>query len=149
MTGLLVAAELPLSGLEHQFPEAYVVGRLGGRVIGVAGLQQYNCSGLLRSVAVEDRQRGLGLGRALVEECVRAAGAAGLDAVYLLTTGAATWFGRLGFEPVSRETAPAAILASPEFAGVCPSSAECMVARPSTAGTSSSSGASSAGHSSL
>jgi len=46
--------------------------------------------------------------------------------VYLLTETAESFFVRLGFEPISREEAPADIRASEEFRCLCPESAAFM-----------------------
>jgi arsenate reductase len=126
---LLAQAELPSAGLEDQFPAAYVLARRGGEIVGVAGLETYGTYGLLRSVAVAPSLRRGGTGRALLADRLAVAHAKGLDATYLLTTTAADYFQRLGFSAAPREEAPAEIAASPEFAGVCPASATCMVLR--------------------
>ena len=51
---------------------------------------------------------------------------AGVGDLYLLTTTAASFFTRLGFQPADRATAPAAIRASREFAEACPATAAFM-----------------------
>lgn len=109
-----------------QFPEAYVVARRGGRVVGVAALETFAQVGLLRSVAVEPGERGRGTGIALVaNRLVRAADQA-LASVYLLTTTAAPLFRRFGFADADRAAVPAALAASPEFSSLCPASASCL-----------------------
>jgi protein-tyrosine-phosphatase/N-acetylglutamate synthase-like GNAT family acetyltransferase len=127
---LLTAANLPIAGLETQFPVAYVVYRQGETVIGVAGLERHGTAGLLRSVAVLASHRGTGIGSALVGNRLRYASDLGLREVFLLTTTASTYFGRFGFTVAERASAPAAMQESPEFAGVCPASAACLVWRP-------------------
>lgn len=127
---LLAAEGLPVSDLEGQFPAAYVVARAGAELIAAAALEEHGEVGLLRSVVVTSNRRGGGLARALVEDRLRAAGAAGLRRVYLLTTTAPEYFARLGFERVPRASAPPALQRSSEFASVCPSAAICMVADP-------------------
>ncbi|HEY8942914.1 MAG TPA: arsenic resistance N-acetyltransferase ArsN2, partial [Polyangiaceae bacterium] len=127
---LLVRAELPLDGVHDGFPDAYVVACVGEKIAGVAGLEQFGSFGLLRSVAVDGGTRGQGVGRALVSECMARARTLGLERVFLLTTTAPRYFEALGFVPASREEAPDAMRASPEFSGVCPSSAICMARRP-------------------
>jgi amino-acid N-acetyltransferase len=47
--------------------------------------------------------------------------------VYLLMTSASEFFVRLGFEVIARESAPPEMKVSPEFAGICPASALCLV----------------------
>src|SRR5262249_39656641 len=77
---LLVEAALPTAGLLDQFPSAYVLARHGGEAVGVAGLETYGTTGLLRSVAVAPALRRRGTGRALVTDRLAAARARGLDA---------------------------------------------------------------------
>lgn len=129
ISALLAACRLPLSGLEDQFPEAYVVARKAGVVLGVAGLQRHGKVGLLRSVVVDPGHHGLGIGRMLVSERLATAAAAGVDEVYLLTESAVHWFRGFGFAQATRADAPAELRASPEFVHACPASAVCMVAR--------------------
>jgi len=117
---------LPAEVVRDQFPEAYVVARRGGQVVGVAALESHGRDGLLRSVAVAPAERGRGTGIALVADRFAAAWAQGLEAVYLLTTTAAPLFRRFGFAATDRAQAPQALQASPEFAALCPASAACM-----------------------
>jgi arsenate reductase len=127
---LLANAKLPLDGFEERFPDAYVVACVDGAIVGVAGLEQYGGAGLLRSVAVEPGTQGSGIGRALVDDRVRQASALGVERVVLLTTTAASYFRGMGFESMSRTEAPSEMQQSPEFAGACPASAECLSRRP-------------------
>jgi protein-tyrosine-phosphatase/N-acetylglutamate synthase-like GNAT family acetyltransferase len=119
---LIGAAGLPIEGVPDQFPAAYVVARMGGHTIGVAGLERHGDARLLRSVAVADDHRGAGLGIALVAHLVTAATAP----VYLLTTTAAGLFERFGFRACDRGAVPAAVAASREFTETCPATATCM-----------------------
>jgi amino-acid N-acetyltransferase len=130
---LLGEAGLPDAGVTDQFPRAFVVAVApdGGEVVAAAALERHGDVGLLRSVVVDARRRGAGLGRRLVEERLRAA--TGLRAVYLLTTTAAPFFVALGFRPVDRGSLPPALAASPEVATACPASAACLVQRRATA----------------
>jgi len=124
---LIRASALPAEVVGDGFPEAYVVARRGGGVVGVAALEAHDRAGLLRSVAVAPTERGRGTGIALVSDRLAAAAANGLANVYLLTTTAAPLFRRFGFASADRASAPAALSASPEFAALCPSSATCML----------------------
>ncbi|HYC31607.1 MAG TPA: arsenic resistance N-acetyltransferase ArsN2 [Gemmatimonadales bacterium] len=123
---LLEAAELPREGLGDQWGPGYAVAVEHGDVIGAAGIERYGRFGLLRSVVTERSHRGCGLGEALVGSRLAWAATEGLDGVYLLTTTAAAWFPRLGFEPVERDDLPVEIRESKEFASVCPASAVAM-----------------------
>jgi arsenate reductase len=123
---LIRACALPVEVVRDRFPEAYIVARRGGEVVGVAALETHERSGLLRSVAVAPGERGRGTGIALVADRLAMAWANGLSSVYLLTTTAAPLFRRFGFADADRAGAPPALAASPEFAALCPSSATCM-----------------------
>jgi len=120
------ASQLPAEVVRDQFPEAYVVARRGGQVVGVAALESHHRTGFLRSVAVAPAERGRGTGIALVADRLAAAWTQGLEAVYLLTTTAAPLFRRFGFRATDRAQAPGMLQASPEFVALCPSSAACM-----------------------
>jgi amino-acid N-acetyltransferase len=126
LTALLESATLPLEGLDDQFPDAYVVARAGGELVGAAGLERYGNSGLLRSLAVAFSARGTGLGRRLVLDRLAAARSSKIERVYLLTTTAAAYFEKLGFLPAVRSEVPKALGASPEFASACPATAACL-----------------------
>jgi arsenate reductase len=117
---VLTNAKLPLDGLSDQFPSAYVLVRRDSEVIGLAGLEAFGRSGLLRSVVVDPDARSRGIAHALVADRLAAARHAGLDGVYLLTTTAADYFARRGFVRVERASLPAELTASSELgASVC------------------------------
>ena len=123
---LIRASTLPAEVVRDRFPEAYVVARRDGEVVGVAALESHDQVGLLRSVAVAPGERGRGTGIALVADRLATAWANGLASIYLLTTTAAPLFHRFGFAVADRAGAPAALTASPEFAALCRASAACM-----------------------
>ena len=95
-------------------------------LLGYGGLEVYECDGLLRSVVVLLERRRKGNGRAVVEAIGREAVALGVNRLWLLTTSAASFFERIGFERVERSEAPPDIRASEQFAGLCPGSAVCL-----------------------
>lgn len=107
-----------LGALSSEKPEA---------LIGVVGLQPAGSAGLLRSLAVAPAQRESGLGRALVAHAEATARDTGLEALYLLSIDTPAFFAHLGYEAVPRQDAPAAIRALPQFKGLCPDDAQCMV----------------------
>jgi protein-tyrosine-phosphatase/N-acetylglutamate synthase-like GNAT family acetyltransferase len=117
---------LPTEVVREHFPDAYVVARRDGAVVGVAALEAHDASGLLRTVAVSSAERGRGTGLALTADRLAMAWANGLESVYLLTTTAEPLFRRFGFMDAERASAPATLTASPEFAALCPASATCM-----------------------
>ena len=97
-----------------------------GHLIGTAGLEVHGRHGLLRSVAVAPAYRAQGIAGQLVAQAADYARQLGLTDLYLLTTTAEGYFTRLGFTPLPRSAAPAALNASAEFQGVCPDSAALM-----------------------
>lgn len=115
---LLVESGLPLEGAADAIAGG-VIGREGGRVVAAAGLERYGDAGLLRSVVVAPHHRGAGLGRAVVAGVEAIARQQGIHQLYVLTETAVDWFPRLGYEPVTRQEAEAAVGASVEFTTVC------------------------------
>jgi amino-acid N-acetyltransferase len=123
IAALLDLHRLPLAGASDHVTDLLVAVE-DGRVIGVAGLESYGDTALLRSVAVSSP--GGGLGTRLVQALLEQARQAGVETVVLLTTTAAAFFPRFGFTVVTRDDVPAAVHASAEFQGACPASATVM-----------------------
>jgi amino-acid N-acetyltransferase len=128
IASLLRANDLPTDGFEESVSAA-VVACKGDSIVGVAGLEIYGDAALLRSVAVDDCCRGLGLGRQLTREAMRMAAARLVARVYLLTTTAEAFFSRLGFARVERSSVPGLVHQSVEFRGACPATATVMCAQ--------------------
>jgi amino-acid N-acetyltransferase len=126
---LLADASLPLDGAAEAIARAGVVARVGGTVVGAAALELYGAAGLLRSVVVSADHRGTGLGRAVVAAAEALARDEGVRDLYLLTETAIDWFPRLGYTPVERAVAIAAVGASIEFTTVCRDTGVPMVRR--------------------
>lgn len=122
---LLTTAGLPTAGVGPQLPE-FEVAEDGGRIVGAAGLEAYGQVALLRSVVVEPEYRGRGVAHDLVERVLQRAAAAGIRNVYLLTTSAADYFRKFGFEAVTREEISPAVLVSEEFGEGCCDAAQAM-----------------------
>ncbi|MFN8373032.1 MAG: arsenic resistance N-acetyltransferase ArsN2 [Anaerolineae bacterium] len=120
---LLTRVELPLDGAQEHLAD-FVLAVDGEQLAGVAAVEQYAEHGLLRSVAVA--QRGQGLGQTLVRHILAQARAEGLQDITLLTTTAADFFPRFGFEKIAREQTPAAVQTSIEIQEACPASATVM-----------------------
>ena len=122
---LLSRSGLPLDGVAEWLVR-FLVAEHEGRMVAAAGLEVYEASALLRSVAVEPDWRGTGLGRRLIEELLSEAQGRGITDVYLLTTTAEHYFPRLGFDCITRADVPVCVQASCEFQGACPTSAVVM-----------------------
>lgn len=123
---LLLSADLPVSDLrENRSLELFGV-RAHGRLVGMVGIERYDTVALLRSLVVAAAHRASGCGQALVRIAERCALERGVETCYLLTTTAADFFARLGYEVISRAAAPEAIAATSQFSGVCPASSTFM-----------------------
>ncbi|WP_115865220.1 arsenic resistance N-acetyltransferase ArsN2 [Halorussus litoreus] len=96
------------------------------KLIGTGGVETYDSNGVLRSVVVTEPNRDRGYGAALCDALEDAARASGVETLYLLTTTAADFFDRRGYEEIARKNAPTDVRESAEFAKLCPSSATCM-----------------------
>lgn len=101
-------------------------GSTDAELVGIGGIETCGSNGLLRSVVVTEPNRGQGYGTALCEAMEDRARTDGVETLYLLTTTAAAFFRRRGYEPVDREEAPPRIRVTTEFADLCPSSATCL-----------------------
>ena len=135
ISALLTASALPLHGAREHLGGFIVATREGSggggggggeAIVGCAAVERYGDAGLLRSVAVAEQERGTGLGVALVERCVADAAAAGIATLVLLTTTAAGFFPRFGFEVIDRAAVPDTLRGSAEMRGACPASATVM-----------------------
>jgi amino-acid N-acetyltransferase len=111
--------ELPTNGVK-ECVENFIVAMDEDRSwVGIAGLEVYGKSGLLRSVAVDKNYRGMGHGQSLVEAVLKEAREKGVERIYLLTENAEVYFKGLGFEVISRENVDEGVRASPEFRECC------------------------------
>jgi amino-acid N-acetyltransferase len=122
---LLESVGLPTSDLASARPE-FVVIREAGNLVAAGALQRFGSSALLRSVAVSDDRRGMGLGDAIVLELERRAREGQIERLILLTQTAAQFFARRGYQFIERSAVPAEVQGSEEFRSLCPSSATCM-----------------------
>ena len=123
---LLIEAQLPVADLASSRSLNLLGYRDCGRLVGVVGVEIYGSVGMLRSLAVEPAHRNAGLGAALVSIAETWAAEQGVETLYLLTTTAAKFFARRGYEAVPRSEAPAAIAATAQFSELCPASSTFM-----------------------
>lgn len=122
---LLAAEGMPMGGVAEGIEHFRVLDD-GGGIIAAAGIESHGRSALLRSVVVAPAHRGRGLARSLTECMARHARVLGHDALYLLTIDADSYFAGLGFTPIERSEAPAAIRACEQYREQCPDSAVLM-----------------------
>jgi amino-acid N-acetyltransferase len=126
VTALLAEANLPVADLVTR-PSLELLGvREGDRLVGVVGIESCGDVGLLRSLAVAPACRHTGLGSRLALDAEAHAAEKGVETLYLLTTTAADFFARRGYEAVPRSAAPTAIAATPQFRDLCPASSVFM-----------------------
>ena len=123
---LLTEAQLPVADLASSRSLNLFGMRDGGRLVGVVGIEVYGSTGLLRSLAVAPAHRNSGLGGSLVSNAEAWAAKQGVKTLYLLTTTAAPFFARRGYESVPRSEAPIAIAATAQFSDLCPASSTVM-----------------------
>ena len=119
---LLGSVALPSSDLTKQHLEHFLYCGPADRLTGLVGLEIYGSDALLRSLAVSPHARSAGLGSALLSRAEAYARTQNLREIYLLTTTAQTFFEARGYHLIPRESCPAAIRGSCEFASLCPTS---------------------------
>jgi N-acetylglutamate synthase-like GNAT family acetyltransferase/2-polyprenyl-3-methyl-5-hydroxy-6-metoxy-1,4-benzoquinol methylase len=122
---VLAAVGLPTVGVAAAI-DRFVVARDGGSVIGCAGLELYGETALLRSLAVLPAYRGRGVGGGLARRIVERARASGAREAVLLTSTVQAMAAAFGFTPIARETLPAEVRDSWEFAAEQCGAAACM-----------------------
>ena len=127
---LLDRAGLPVSDLGPDRLESFLIAERYGagqsETLGTIGLQHFEQVGLLRSLVVSDSGRQTGLGRRLVAALEANACCAGVKDLWLLTIDAERYFENLGYQMMSRDSAPDIIRETEEFSGLCPDGATLM-----------------------
>jgi len=124
---LLKQVNLPTGDPEKLLGQLYVV-EYEGEVIACGGFEYYPPLALLRSVAVDTNFQGQGIGSKLVSHILDVLKAMQVEAVYLLTDTAESFFQRkFYFTPIPREDSPGLIQQSSEFKEIVCQDAVCMV----------------------
>jgi amino-acid N-acetyltransferase len=124
---MLEAANLPIEDIrEEMLPHFFYAGS-DGAPQGLVGVELLGREGLLRSLVVEERARGSGLGKSLVEHAERHAASCGVKSLFLLTTTAEPFFKRLNYGRIDRDAAPPTVKQTSEYASLCPASSAFMV----------------------
>jgi amino-acid N-acetyltransferase len=124
---LLAAAKLPTEDLTAAHCENFFYAGPAADPTGLVGLEVYDDVALLRSLVVVPDRRGAGEGSELLRHAEEQARARGVRSLFILTTTAEEFFARHGYQRAPRESAPEAIRATREFAGICPASSAFMV----------------------
>jgi amino-acid N-acetyltransferase len=123
---LLCDCELPFDDLSPEHLTHFFVVKDQGLIVGSVGLEVCDQFGLLRSLALTEALRGRGFGLQLVEQIEAYARSQKITAIYLLTTTADRFFAHLGYQEISRGSAPTPLQKTTEFQSICPASAVCM-----------------------
>lgn len=125
IVSLLQAVHLPFEDLPQALDNFLVAEKAGG-IVGSVGVELHGNCALLRSLAVDPQQQGTGMGKALYQAAVNLTLQKGIRGMYLITTTAAPFFEKQGFESVDRVEVPVSIQRTTQFSGICPSSATVM-----------------------
>jgi amino-acid N-acetyltransferase len=125
IVALLKTNNLPVSDI-NTGQRIFLVALSDGKTIGCVAVETYGDAGILRSLAVNNDYRGKGIGQKLVAETENWSRENGLKNLYLLTTTAAGFFSKMGWENTERTSVPESVGKSSEFASICPSIAVCM-----------------------
>lgn len=126
IVALLKTNNLALSDL-GEGKRIFLVALSEEKTVGCVSVEIYGEVGLLRSLAVNNDFCGKGIGQKLVAEAEAWSRNNGLKNLFLLTTTAAGFFPKIGWNITERSSVPESIALSSEFASVCPSSAICMI----------------------
>jgi amino-acid N-acetyltransferase len=98
----------------------------GNEVIGTIAVEYDYNDALLRSLCVSEQKRNLGLGIELVNFIEDYVQKQGVQNIYLLTTTAANFFSKRGYDIIDRNAASGFIKQTSEYCTVCPSTATVM-----------------------
>jgi amino-acid N-acetyltransferase len=126
---LLQASNLPTADLTDEQMRYFFYCGPPAAPTALVGVELHGSNALLRSLVVAPAHRSNGLGAVLVRHAEEFARAEGATSMYLLTSTAESFFKRCGYAQANRETAPAEIRATREFADICPASAAFLVKR--------------------
>jgi amino-acid N-acetyltransferase len=120
---LLETCELPSNDVAAHL-HRFIVAKETDRLVGCIGMEREGP--LLRSLAVDPSHRNRGVAQHLCEQLLHHAKEQGTQEIFLLTTTAAKFFEKIGFERKDREEAPESIRRNRQFTELCPSSAVLM-----------------------
>jgi amino-acid N-acetyltransferase len=123
---LLDSVSLPSVDIEKHLSNFFVL-KNGGDIIGTIGMEVYEDTALLRSLAVKKYFQNKGYGQRLYQTLISKAKKMDVMKIYLLTETAVGFFSKEGFQEIKRELAPPAIKKTYEYSTLCPEGAVCMV----------------------
>jgi amino-acid N-acetyltransferase len=122
---LLILNKLPFEDIQTSKVE-FIIATKGRQIIGRIGIENKRENGLLRSFAVADECKNMGIGTKLYDELIKYAQFKEIHTLHLLTTTAQKYFRKKGFMNTERKNAPIEIRKTTEFSSICPSSSAYM-----------------------
>jgi amino-acid N-acetyltransferase len=122
---LLQKCDLPFDDCNEQLDNFYGI-TSGNDLIAIGALQIEGQIALLRSVAVLEGNRGMGLAVRMTQHLLEVARTNGVRDIFLLTESAEHYFSRFGFQAVERDSVPAYVQSTRQFESLCPASAQAM-----------------------
>lgn len=128
IVNLLDECKLPHSDIVPG-KQNFIIAEIDRKIIGCAGFEAYNESGLFRSLGVKPIHREMKIGKDLLSKVIDLSKENNVNQLYLLTTTADVYFKKSGWEVINRNEVPDDILATTEFSSICPSTAICMMYR--------------------
>lgn len=129
LSAALAKVKLPIDDLEAPGRWFWRFETVDEVPVGFGGLEVHGPDGLLRSLVTLPPVRGRGVGAAMVAAIEFEARPLGCRSLWLLTTSAADFFGRLGYATCDRAVVPEAIRSTEQFAALCPEDGQAMVKR--------------------
>lgn len=122
---LLQKCDLPFEDCKEQLDNFYGINS-GNDLIAIGALQIEGPVALLRSVAVLEGHRGMGLAVRMTQHLLEVSRTNRVRDIYLLTESAEHYFTRFGFQAVERNLVPAYVQSTRQFESLCPASAQAM-----------------------
>ena len=128
MRDLLDGAGLPTADLTSALGlQLWVLEEGDSSIVGAIALERSaGHEALLRSLVIVPASRGRGFGQQLVARVEKDSRQAGVHRLILLTETAKSFFERLGYSVIDRQSISGAVKESAEFRSLCPASAVCM-----------------------
>lgn len=125
---LLDNASLPVIDIKKHLLNFLVLEK-SGKLIGTIGMEFYEDTALLRSLAIQKNYRNKGYGQEIYYALISKAKKMNVNSIYLLTETAEGFFSKEGFQKIAREQVPPSIKQTHEYSTLCPEGAICMVKR--------------------
>lgn len=104
----------------EDYIDNFMVMEIDGSIVATAGLEVYQDTAILRSVAVMPEFQHQNLGDGLVRAMINFADRRNIRKLFLFTQTARGFFEKIGFKPISRESIDEKCKASKQYRGICP-----------------------------